>query len=100
MSMETYHAMLYSLQRLEEEGWAQRLHAEFEAGGRTTISERALDFVLRGVDSQLIPENKPWLGRVMFAEGGGDRAAAARQFASTFDQLGKLWVQRYKGESS
>lgn len=99
MSMEAYHAMLYSLQRLEEEGWAQRFHEEFVATKGEEISEQALDFVLRGVDNQLLPENKPWLGRVMFAE-VKDNAAAQRQSRASFDELGQLWVERYKSGSS
>lgn len=95
MSMETYHAMLYSLQRLEEEGWAQRFHGEYMETNQ--LSEQALDFVLRGVDNQLLPENKPWLGRIMFAE--TDNAASQRQSKESFDELGKLWVKRYKSGS-
>lgn len=94
MSMEAYHAMLYSLQRLEEEGWAQRFHDEYKASNEQTISEQALDFVLRGVGNQLLPENKPWLGRIMFAE--TDNAAVQRQSRESFDELGKLWIDRYK----
>lgn len=95
MSMEAYHAMLYSLQRLEEEGWAQRFHDEYRASNGQEISEQALDFVLRGVDNQLMPENKPWLGRVMFAE-VKDNAAAQKQSRASFDEMGQLWVERYK----
>ncbi|CAJ1030105.1 hypothetical protein Q4I32_005426 [Leishmania shawi] len=95
MSMEAYHAMLYSLQRLEEEGWAARFHEEFTASNGEAISEQALDFVLRGVDNQLMPENKPWLGRIMFAE-VKDSVATQRQSMKSFDEMGQLWVQRYK----
>jgi hypothetical protein len=95
MSIEAYHAMLYSLQRLEEEGWAQRFHEEYAASKGQTITEQALDFVLRGVDNQLLPENKPWLGRVMFAE-VKDNAAAQKQSRASFDEVGQLWVERYK----
>ncbi|KAG5474465.1 hypothetical protein LSCM1_03249 [Leishmania martiniquensis] len=95
MSMEAYHAMLYSLQRLEEEGWAARFHEEFAASNGAAVSEQALDFVLRGVDNQLMPENKPWLGRIMFAE-VKDNKATKRQSIASFDAMGKLWVQRYK----
>ncbi|KAG5500549.1 hypothetical protein JKF63_03643 [Porcisia hertigi] len=95
MSMEAYHAMLYSLQRLEEEGWAARFHTELVASEGEAPSEQALDFVLRGVDNQLMPENKPWLGRIMFAE-VKDNGATQRQSMASFDEMGKLWVQRYK----
>lgn len=95
MSMEAYHAMLYSLQRLEEEGWAAHFHEELVASKGEAVSEQALDFVLRGVDNQLMPENKPWLGRVMFAE-AKDNAATRRQSMADFDAMGQLWVQRYK----
>ncbi|KAL7699501.1 hypothetical protein NQL31_004714 [Lotmaria passim] len=98
MSMEAYHAMLYSLQRLEEEGWAQRFHDEYVESKGQMISEQALDFVLRGVDNQLMPENKPWLGRVMFAE-VKDNPAAQKQSRASFDEMGKLWVERYKSGS-
>ncbi|KAK7197990.1 hypothetical protein NESM_000754200 [Novymonas esmeraldas] len=97
MNMEAYHAMLYSLQRLEEEGWATRFHEEFAASKGEVISEQALDFVLRGVDNQLMPENKPWLGRVMFAE-VKDNAAVQRQSMASFDEMGQMWVQRYKSD--
>lgn len=95
MNMEAYHAMLYSLQRLEEEGWAQRFHEEYTAQKVPRVSEQALDFILRGVDNQLLPENKPWLGRIMFAD--SDNAAAARRSLQDFDEHGKLWVKRYRG---
>ncbi|KAG5498390.1 hypothetical protein JIQ42_03196 [Leishmania sp. Namibia] len=95
MSMEAYHAMLYSLQRLEEEGWAARFHEEFAASNGEAVSEQALDFILRGVDNQLMPENKPWLGRIMFAE-VKDNQATKRQSIASFDEMGQLWVQRYK----
>ncbi|KPA85205.1 putative mitochondrial hypothetical protein [Leptomonas pyrrhocoris] len=98
MSMEAYHAMLYSLQRLEEEGWAQRFHEEYAASEGQEISEQALDFVLRGVDNQLLPENKPWLGRIMFAE-AKDNAAVQRQSRASFDEMDQLWVERYKSGS-
>lgn len=92
MNMEAYHAMLYSLQRLEEEGWAMRFHDEYVQ--TSTVSEQALDFVLRGVDSPLMPENKPWLGRMMFADSQND--ADHRQTRKSFDAMGQLWTERYK----
>lgn len=150
MNMETYHAMLYSLQRLEEEGWAKRFQEEYlqrqkfpargkesscrsgavddvEAGEvsrqkadepREGLSEQALEFILRGVESPLLPENKPWIGQIMYGNGAGGRekdeeevlhsmkgegvAAAStaagrmRQTAKSWDELGQLWVKRYK----
>ncbi|RNF16304.1 uncharacterized protein Tco025E_05230 [Trypanosoma conorhini] len=92
MNMEAYYAMLYSLQRLEEEGWAQRFREECE-GQAGRVSEQAMDFVLRGVDNALLPENKPWLGRVMF----GDRdTPAQRRTASDYDALSAMWTERYR----
>eukprot|EP00796_Vickermania_ingenoplastis_P004700 gene4700-3393_t len=134
MNMQTYHAMLYSLQRLEEEGWAKRFRDEYlQRGTGTTrtaegvegssssateeedggVSEQALEFILRGTQSPLLPENKPWLGRIMYENGaGGSReddeeaalglgaltssAAATRQTTQSWDQLGALWLQRYR----
>lgn len=150
MNMETYHAMLYSLQRLEEEGWAKRFREEYlqrlesftnaqkGVGGeadmenveeRSTqrgerekesckgISEQGLEFILRGVESPLLPENKPWIGQIMYGSDAGGRereeertlgnrnshgaatstvAAQIRQTTKSWDELGELWVQRYK----
>ncbi|RNF01400.1 hypothetical protein TraAM80_07051 [Trypanosoma rangeli] len=95
MNMEAYYAMLYSLQRLEEEGWAQRFREECEEQGR--ISEQAMDFVLKGVNNALLPENKPWLGRVMF----GDRdIPAQRRGADDYDALSAMWTGRYRDNSA
>lgn len=150
MNMETYHAMLYSLQRLEEEGWGKRFREEYlqrldastaaqkglhqEAGTEnekesTTqwgerekkpcegISAQGLDFILRGVESPLLPENKPWIGQIMYGSDTGGRereeertlrnrnvhgagsstvAAQIKQTTKSWDELGELWVQRYK----
>lgn len=95
MNMEAYHAMLYSLQRLEEEGWAQRFHEEYVASKGEGLTEQALDFILRGVDNQLLPENKPWLGRIMFSD-MKENAAAQKQTRASYDELSKVWVERYK----
>jgi hypothetical protein len=108
MDMHAYHAMIYSLQRLEEESWAAKfanerlaLHqasssslssaSQGEEGDRSFVSEQALDFIMNGVDNQLIPEQKPWLGRVLFAD--GEQQAAGRD---SFDALGAQWVERYR----
>lgn len=91
MNMEAYYAMLYSLQRLEEEGWAKRFREECEEQGR--VSEQAMDFVLKGVNNALLPENKPWLGRVMFEDRD---TPAQRRDAHDYDELGITWTQRYK----
>lgn len=151
MNMETYHAMLYSLQRLEEEGWAKRFQEEYfqrvhlaksskegakrsspsaetdeetsvntEATPHEGVSEQGLEFILRGVESPLLPENKPWIGQIMYGNGAGGReeeeeeilrsgkggeapvvttstaAAQMRQTAKSWDELGELWVNRYK----
>lgn len=131
MSMETYHAMLYSLQRLEEEGWAERFREELienslraddavTNGGQGAVStcrgvsEQAMEFILRGVQHPLLPENKPWLGRIMYGNGAGGEeedinergerfstaAAATKQTTKSWDALGQLWVQRYKQSDS
>ncbi|ORC87053.1 uncharacterized protein TM35_000242040 [Trypanosoma theileri] len=95
MNMEAYYAMLYSLQRLEEEGWAQRFSEEYKEEGK--LSEQAMDFVVKGINNALLPENKPWLGRVMF----GDRdVPAQRRDGRDFDELSATWTQRYKEGSS
>ncbi|CCW68617.1 unnamed protein product [Phytomonas sp. Hart1] len=94
MNMETYHAMMYSLQRLEEEGWAIRFHDDYVQSRGESLSEQALDFVLSGINNQLLPENKPWLGRIMFSD--VNDASAARQTQDSFDELGKLWLDRYR----
>ncbi|KAH9600300.1 hypothetical protein LSM04_002913 [Trypanosoma melophagium] len=95
MNMEAYYAMLYSLQRLEEEGWAQRFSEEYKEEGK--LSEQAMDFVVKGINNALLPENKPWLGRVMF----GDRdVPAQRRDAHDFDELSATWTQRYKEGTS
>lgn len=133
MNMETYHAMLYSLQRLEEEGWAQQFHDEClenmkkadeaEAGKQSGeqqpprvsgsaggVSEQAMEFILRGVQNPLMPENKPWLGRVMYGNGTGNTselnesgpesfstvASTMKQTAKSWDELGSQWLDRYR----
>lgn len=129
MNMETYHAMLYSLQRLEEEGWAQRFREEYLENTQQTanhaegqqedgggVSEQAMEFILRGVQSPLMPENKPWLGRIMYENGAGGEnhdeeetrvgeksastfPAAVKQTTQSWDELGSLWMKRYRKES-
>eukprot|EP00331_Platyophrya_macrostoma_P032241 CAMPEP_0176446560 /NCGR_PEP_ID=MMETSP0127-20121128/24404_1 /TAXON_ID=938130 /ORGANISM="Platyophrya macrostoma, Strain WH" /LENGTH=284 /DNA_ID=CAMNT_0017832629 /DNA_START=71 /DNA_END=925 /DNA_ORIENTATION=+ len=93
MNMEAYHAMIYSLQRLEEESWALKFADELE--DKKSVSEQAMDFVLNGCDNQLIPESKPWLGRVMYKD---DPNAPVKAFAGKeeFDALNAQWVNRYK----
>ncbi|EKF38383.1 hypothetical protein MOQ_001408 [Trypanosoma cruzi marinkellei] len=95
MNMEAYYAMLYSLQRLEEEGWAQRFREECEEKG--VVSEQAMDFVVRGVNNALLPENKPWLGRVMFGERD---TPAQRSEARDYDELSAMWTERYRDGSA
>ncbi|EKG06265.1 hypothetical protein TCSYLVIO_002640 [Trypanosoma cruzi] len=95
MNMEAYYAMLYSLQRLEEEGWAQRFREECEEKGG--VSEQAMEFVVKGINNALLPENKPWLGRVMF----GDRdVPAQRREARDYDELSAMWTERYRDGSA
>lgn len=138
LNMETYYAMLYALQRLEEEGWALQFRnrlleqeelklasastkAAATANTRSTatteddgpitsqedqamVTEQAIDFVMRGIASPLMPENKPWLGSLLYPSSSpglqADSAthpSAVKQTASRWDDYGKLWLQRYKG---
>ncbi|CBH18167.1 hypothetical protein, conserved [Trypanosoma brucei gambiense DAL972] len=91
MNMEAYYSMLYSLQRLEEEGWGQHFRNEYEENGAP--SEQAMDFIVKGISNALLPENKPWLGRVMFQ----DRNVPDRRYDTRdFDELDTAWTQRYK----
>ena len=94
MDMHAYHAMIYSLQRLEEESWAMRFAEERTSSPDSLVSEQALDFIMNGTDNQLLPENKPWLGRMMFAD--CDQALTKTQTNESFDLLGSLWVDRYR----
>ena len=111
MDMHAYHAMIYSLQRLEEESWAQRFADERKlsaaaaaatgegAPAASFVSEQAMDFIMNGTDNQLLPENKPWLGRMMFAD--CDEALAKTQTNEAFDSQGSFWVDRYRnGEAA
>lgn len=120
MNMETYHAMLYSLQRLEEESWAERFREEYlescaqveQEGGEAAdaepctggLSEQALDFILRGVQSPLMPENKPWLGRIMYGNGEvapedgyfASSPTSAKETMKSWDEASRIWIERYK----
>nr|CCC53765.1 conserved hypothetical protein [Trypanosoma vivax Y486] len=95
MNMEAYYAMLYSLQRLEEEGWGRRFHDEFKQSG--CLSEQAMDFVMKGVGNALLPENKPWLGRIMFQDRD---APVQRRGTKDYDEMNVAWMQRYKDGAS
>ena len=133
MTMEAYYAMVYCLQRLEEESWGKRFYEDYKtavaektnegtgsrvaeteehdegepfattstgsdaqdgASGKGPITAAALDFIMNGCDNQLIPENKPWLGRVMFAD--TDFGNDSRSSEKDFDFFGSGWVERYK----
>jgi hypothetical protein len=60
-------------------------------------SLQALEFILRGCEGQLLPEAKPWLGRVAFAD-AGEGVAPTR--TSDYDALGATWAQRFRGQHS
>ena len=90
MNMEAYHAMMYSLQRLDEESWALRYNEEYRSKGE--VSEEALDFIIDGVPHQLLPENKPWLGRIMYR----DTDEGGKKALESYDRLQANWLERYK----
>lgn len=91
MNMEAYYAMVYSLQRLEEESWALKFADEVDA--TKSVSEQAFDFIVNGCENQLLPENKPWLGQVMYRD---QDAASARLGKDAYDALSDKWLERYK----
>ncbi|CUF48827.1 Hypothetical protein, putative [Bodo saltans] len=95
MNMESYYAMLYSLQRLEEESWALKFADELDE--KKTVSEQAFDFMMQGCANQLLPENKPWIGNVMYADGNGTAPQPSmRASQEEYDKLGEKWTKRYK----
>lgn len=112
MNMHAYYSMVYCLQRLEEESWAIRFREQtverekilasnkngnqnLEPEEASAPSLQALEFILKGCDNQLLPESKPWLGRVAFADAAPDVAATK---TSDFDALGVAWAKRFRGE--
>lgn len=125
MGMDGYYAMIFSLQRLEEESWGLRFREQLLSSSskapasqsrsqtltegsvgakeeeeeeergkkRLVLSEQALDFIMNGCENQLMPENKPWVGRVMFAD---TELGPKRMSDQDFDAFGEAWVRRYK----
>lgn len=96
LNAQTYYAMIFCLQRLEEESWSHRFHEQLynpdHVSGGGQVTEQMMQFICTGTENQMLPENKPWLGRIMFAE-EGDVPTGTRE---DYDALGKDWVQRYK----
>ena len=114
MNMHAYYSMVYCLQRLEEESWAIRFreqtverekilsssssstsNQELSPEQNAAPSLQALEFILKGCDNQLLPESKPWLGRVAFSDAAPEVAATKN---SDFDALGSAWAKRFRGE--
>lgn len=92
MRVEAYHAMLFCLQRLEEESWCRRFNDDLRRTNNAVTSQ-ALDFVVNGCENQLIPESKPWIGRVMFAD---TELGAKGTSDAEFDAMGAMWTQRFR----
>lgn len=112
MNMHAYYSMVYCLQRLEEESWAIRFReqtlerekkiastpaaaANATPEDATAASVQALEFILKGCENQLLPESKPWLGRVAFADA---EVGVAPTKTSDYDALGSSWARRFRGE--
>ena len=95
MNAEAYYAMIFSLQRLEEESWGLRYREAIRASSTTAspISEKAMDFIVHGCDNQLLPEAKPWIGRVMFKD---TDTPSGRRVTEDFDVIGNQWAKRIK----
>lgn len=91
MDMHAYYAMLFCLQRLEEESWAAKYREQLLKTDE--LSAEALQFILQGCDNQLVPESEPWRGRVVFADAEG---ADRRMGNADFDALGAQWSKRYE----
>ncbi|KNH09541.1 hypothetical protein XU18_0226 [Perkinsela sp. CCAP 1560/4] len=91
MDASVYYTMVFCLQRLDEESWGRTFYQERQSMQRT--SDSAMKFVLHGPDNQLLPESKPHLGRVMYAD-------VPQVFpygkAHDYDATGKDWNQRYQ----
>lgn len=124
MNMHSYYAMVFCLQRLEEESWALRFReeamqrrgklsqkkqseassaAEHKSGKQqlpedaSEPSVQALTFILSGCDNQLLPESKPWIGRVAFSDAEGSYSLdATTKTADHFDQLSNDWAARFR----
>ncbi len=76
-----------------------RFHEELAekeaAGDAAPLTSAALDYIARGCDNQLLPESKPWLGRVLFEKHEIPGANGA-QTDYDFDLTGEKWIERYK----
>jgi hypothetical protein len=92
LNMHAYYAMCFCLQRLEEESWALRFQEKVKKSGK--LSPQAAQFILDGCAEQLLPESKPWLGRVVFADVDPEGTGAAGRDAD-YDALGQQWAERY-----
>lgn len=125
MSVDSYYAMIFSLQRLDEEAWCLRYREEAIANRAKAkeslsssshardskaksssstpaqqqfpLSTKALDFIVFGSDNQLLPESKPWIGRGIFtAEDEHGAAASRRNTTKDYDSMGAQWLRRLK----
>eukprot|EP00009_Paramoeba_aestuarina_P005616 CAMPEP_0201519978 /NCGR_PEP_ID=MMETSP0161_2-20130828/10395_1 /ASSEMBLY_ACC=CAM_ASM_000251 /TAXON_ID=180227 /ORGANISM="Neoparamoeba aestuarina, Strain SoJaBio B1-5/56/2" /LENGTH=220 /DNA_ID=CAMNT_0047918187 /DNA_START=358 /DNA_END=1020 /DNA_ORIENTATION=+ len=90
MDSGVYYAMIYCLQKLDEESWGRTFHKERMATQKT--SSAAMKFVLHGSDAQLLPENKPHIGRVMYAD---VHQAFPHGKSHDYDACGKEWDRSY-----
>ena len=96
MNAHVYYAMIFCLQRLEEESWGRQYRQELKRLGHFT--SEMLHFCLHGVEDQLIPESKPHLGRVMFADipqvypygRSSDFDATGRAFKDRFEERNRF----------
>ena len=93
MNMHAYYAMCFCLQRLEEESWAIKMREAIAESDE--VSPQAVQFVLDGCPNQLLPENKPWLGRIVFADADPE-SATTKGAAADFDAFGRKWTARYE----
>lgn len=94
MHAHAYYAMVFCLQRLEEESWGRQFNAERKAN-KDAITSEMMEFVLNGCENQLVPENKPYLGRVMFSD---VPQVFANSKGTDFDATGKEFIKRYQQE--
>ena len=85
-----YYTMVFCLQRLDEESWGRTFYHERQSMQQT--SNEALKFILHGVPNQLLPGNKPHLGRVMYAD---VPQVHPNGKGHDFDATGKSWGERY-----
>lgn len=93
MNMHAYYAMCFCLQRIEEESWALKIREDVTKSGQ--VDQQAMQFILDGCPNQLLPENKPYLGRIVFADADPE-SATTNGAEADFDALGKQWAQRYQ----